>query len=584
MSAVTLKGVVFDLDGVITRTARVHAQAWETAFNEFLKHRAEEKNVPFAPFDRTGDYQNYVDGKPRFEGVLSFLKSRNIQLPAGDPEDEPGLGTICAIGNRKNQLYQDILRAEGPEVFETSVALVRELKEQGVLVGVATSSRNCRLVLQLAGLEDVFDTVVDGVAAAEQDLKGKPDPDIFITAARNMGANPGECVVVEDAISGVQAGRAGNFGMTLGVARNVRGEMLLRFGADKVVSDLAEITVDDLVEWFETGMATDEWYLTYSGFDPGDEKLRETLTCVGNGYLGTRGAYECECASYYFYPGTYISGVFNRTPSMIQGREIWNNDLVNCPNWLPVEFKVGAGEFASPLSMEILSYCHRLNMREGWMERNLVVKDQVGRITRISSRRVASMADPHLCALKFDFTPLNYSGHITLRSSIDGNVDNGGVARYASLNTRHLCRVAGGRAGDGIFLHMETTHSRYQIVMAAKSAVLEDGKPLAPTRTVSQDRAKVAEEMRIKMEENHRYTLEKFVYVRTSLDSTPGDLKDLCLDGLRGVRTFAGVFGPHAKSWKGLWRKADMRVTGDRFVQRVLRLHIYHLLVTASPH
>ncbi len=125
---------------------------------------------------------------------------------------------------------------------------------------------------------------------------------------------------------------------------------------------------------FDTGMASDEWYLTYHGFDPGDEKLRETLTAVGNGYLGTRGAYECECSSYYFYPGTYIAGVFNKTPSSVQGREILNNDFVNCPNWLPVEFKIGSGGFTSPLSMEILSYSHRLNMREGIMERLMVVR------------------------------------------------------------------------------------------------------------------------------------------------------------------------------------------------------------------
>ncbi|WP_419786934.1 beta-phosphoglucomutase family hydrolase [Pseudodesulfovibrio sp.] len=584
MSAITLKGVVFDLDGVITRTASVHAQAWETAFNEFLKNRADELSVPFSPFDRTSDYQNYVDGKPRFEGVLSFLKSRNIQLPAGDPDDPPGLTTICAVGNRKNQLYQEILRAEGPEVFASSVALVQALKDRGVAVGVATSSRNCKLVLQLAGLEETFDSLVDGVVAADLDLKGKPDPDIFVEAARELGCNPGECVVVEDAISGVQAGRAGNFGMTLGVARNVGGEMLMRFGADRVVADLGEITVEELEDWFESGMATDDWFLTYNGFDPGDEKLRETLTCVGNGYLGTRGAYECECSSYYFYPGTYISGVFNKTPSKVQGRDIWNNDLVNCPNWLPVEFKVGAGDFTSPLSMEILSYCHSLNMREGCMERHLVVKDKVGRITRISSRRLASMADAHLCALKFDFTPLNYAGRITLRSSIDGNVENNGVARYSKLNTHHLARVAGGKGGDGIFLHVETTHSRYQIVMAAKTVLLDDGKPVDVRKTTLRDKAKVSEEMQFSVVENNRYSLEKFVCVRTSLDSTPGDLKEMCLDALKGVRTFQGVFGPHAKSWKKLWQKADMRVTGDRFVQRVLRLHTYHLLVTAGPH
>lgn len=584
MSAITLKGVVFDLDGVITRTARVHAEAWETAFNEFLKQRAEEKNVPFEPFDRTNDYQNYVDGKPRFEGVLSFMKSRNVRLPAGTPEDPPSLTSICGIGNRKNELYQEILRHEGPEVFQTSVDLINKLKEHGIRVGVATSSRNCQLVLQLAGLDKVFETQVDGVYSAKHDLKGKPDPDIFVAAAENLGLNPGECVVVEDAISGVQAGCAGNFGLTLGIARNVKGEMLLRFGADQVVSDLGEITVDDLIDWFETGMATDEWYLTYSGFDPGDEKLRETLTTVGNGYLGTRGAYECEAASFNFYPGTYISGIFNKTPSKVHGQDIWNNDFVNCPNWLPVEFKIGNGDFLSPLSMEILSYSHRLNMREGAMERDIVVKDQVGRITRISSRRVASMADNHLCALQFDLTPLNYSAKITFRSSLDGNVENGGVARYSALNTQHLCRVSGGKANDGIFLHMETTHSRYQIVMASKTFLLEDGKILDIPKEVVQDKSRVSEEIQVMAMENGRYSLEKFVYIRTSLDKTPGDLKEMCLDSLNKVRTFQGVFGPHSKSWKALWQKADIRVTGDRFVQRVLRLHIYHLLVTASPH
>jgi beta-phosphoglucomutase family hydrolase len=584
VAAITLRGVVFDLDGVITRTASVHAQAWETAFNEFLKLRSDEKNIPFEPFDRTNDYQNYVDGKPRFEGVLSFLKSRNVRLPAGDPDDPPSMDTICGIGNRKNELYQEILRDQGPEVFESSVALIDELKARGVRVAVATSSRNCQLVLELAGLSSMFQGQIDGVISAERELKGKPDPDIFIAAAEALGCNPGECVVVEDAISGVQAGCAGNFGMTLGVARNTPGELLLRFGADKVVSDLGEITVDDLFDWFETGMASDEWYLTYSGFDPGDEKLRETLTTVGNGYMGTRGAYECECSSYYFYPGTYISGVFNKTASEVQGRDIWNNDFVNCPNWLPVEFRIGQGEFVSPLSMEILSYSQRLNMRVGVMERDMVVKDQVGRITRIASRRLISMADSHLCVIRFDLTPLNYSSRITFRSSIDGNVENNGVARYASLNTKHLRRVGGGGTKDGIFLHVETTSSRYQIVMGAKSVVHEDGKPMRVQREVIQDGAKVSEEMCISAVENTRYSLEKYVYVRTSLDQTPGDLKEMCLDGLRGVRTYAGVYGPHAKSWKALWQKADIRVTGDRFVQRVLRLHIYHLLVTASPH
>ena len=168
----------------------MHAQAWETAFNDFLKHHADTTNTPFEPFDRTADYQNYVDGKPRFEGVLSFLKSRNIRLDPGDPEDAPGFDTVCAIGNRKNELFQEILKEQGPEVFATSVDLVEDLKRHGVLVALATSSRNGSLVLELAGLSDLFDAHVDGVVSAELDLKGKPDPDIFVAAARKNGADP----------------------------------------------------------------------------------------------------------------------------------------------------------------------------------------------------------------------------------------------------------------------------------------------------------------------------------------------------------------------------------------------------------
>ncbi|WP_147822169.1 beta-phosphoglucomutase family hydrolase [Salidesulfovibrio onnuriiensis] len=580
-----LKGVVFDLDGVITRTAKVHAQSWEEAFNQLLKHRAETDNVPFQPFDRIHDYHNYVDGKPRFEGVLSFLKSRNIQLPPGTPEDEPSLDSICGVGNLKNSIFQEVLRREGPEVFKSSVELVNELVRRGIQVAIATSSRNCQLVLQLAGLEDLFEVKVDGVVSAKLELKGKPDPDIFITAAKELGLTPGQCIVVEDAISGVQAGRAGNFGMTLGVARNVAGELLKRFGADQVVTDLAEITVDDMIEWFESGMATDDWFVTYNGFDPGDEKLRETLTTVGNGYLGTRGAYECECASYYFYPGTYIAGIFNKVPSKVQGKEIWNNDFVNCPNWLPVSFKVGNGEFMSPLSMEILSYCHSLNMRDAVMERHMVVKDKVGRLTRVSSTRFASMADPHLCVLKFDFTPLNYSGKITIRSAIDGNVINGGVARYSTLTSKHLSRVAGGKIGNGIYLHVETSHSRYQIVTTAKTTMFENHKPMEVKKRVFQEKAKVVEEMKFTAEENHSYSLEKFVDIRTSLDhDATAELQVQGMDALHEVKTFQGAYGPHTRAWAALWNKADIRLDGDRFVQRVLRLHTYHLLVTASPH
>ena len=226
MASILFKGIIFDLDGVITGTARVHGLAWESMFNVFLKKTAKSENRPFVPFDPDVDYLQYVDGKPRMEGVKSFLESRNIKLPFGDHDDPPDKKTICGLGNRKNLDFQKVLRREGPDVFETSIKFIKSLEKKGIKIGVASSSKNCALILKLAKIENLFETNVDGIVSYKLKLKGKPDPDIFVTAAENIGLLPGECVVVEDAISGVQAGRNGNFGLTLGIARGVDGEML----------------------------------------------------------------------------------------------------------------------------------------------------------------------------------------------------------------------------------------------------------------------------------------------------------------------------------------------------------------------
>ncbi len=584
MPKTRFKGVIFDLDGVITATARVHATAWKAMFDEFLKDLSEREGRPYLPFDPKDDYLNYVDGKPRFEGVLSFLRSRNIQLPAGDPGNDPDELTICGLGNKKNVEFQKILKREGPEVFSGSVEMIKDFKKRGIKMGVASSSKNCQLVLELAGLEALFDTLVDGMVSEELGLKGKPEPDIFTAAAANMGLRANECVVVEDAISGVQAGRAGNFGLVLGIARNIQGELLKQFGADVVIQDLSEVKFDDVQEWFESGLAGDGWFLTYDGFDPGDEKLRETLCTVGNGYMGVRGCFEAERASFSFYPGTYIAGVYNRLPTKVQGRDVYNNDFVNCPNWCLIEFRIGAGEFLSPLSMELLSYYQTLNMREGVMERSIVCKDRLGRITRIHSTRLVSMASPHLCAIKYEITPCNYSAPMTIRSYLDGEIVNEGVARYRQLNSKHLCRVAGGDADGNIFLHVETSASGYQIVMNARHELLEDGRVMEVNLATSQEKKTVCQEMEFYAGENSTYALEKYVAVHTSLDHEAGDLRAAAAETVQEAKTFQGVLGPHVKAWKKLWDKSDCRIDGDRFVQRVARLHTYHLLVTAGPH
>jgi beta-phosphoglucomutase family hydrolase len=232
--------VLFDLDGVLTSTAKVHAACWKETFDDFLRKRAEETGEPFREFT-LDDYHRYVDGKPRYDGVRSFLASRGIHLPEGDPADPPGTGTVCAVGNRKNALVKQAIRSQGVEVYEGSIAWVRQLLSKGIKVAVVSSSKNCATVLDAAGITELFQARVDGLVAAEQGLPGKPAPDIFLEAARRVGVEPARAVVVEDAISGVQAGRAGHFGLVIGVARTVPPDDLRAGGADVVVADLGEL-------------------------------------------------------------------------------------------------------------------------------------------------------------------------------------------------------------------------------------------------------------------------------------------------------------------------------------------------------
>jgi beta-phosphoglucomutase family hydrolase len=233
--------VLFDLDGVLTDTAAVHARAWKTMFDDFLRGWAKRHEQPFEPFTIEHDYKTYVDGKPRYDGVRSFLQARGIELGEGTSEDAPDMETVCGLGNRKNDLVNQLLDDEGVIRYEGSVRLVEQLREQGIKLAVVSSSKNCATVLDAAGIAHLFDARVDGVVAAERGLPGKPAPDTFLAAAADLGATPERAVVVEDAISGVQAGHAGGFGLVIGVDREGHPEALRSNGADLVVSDLEEL-------------------------------------------------------------------------------------------------------------------------------------------------------------------------------------------------------------------------------------------------------------------------------------------------------------------------------------------------------
>jgi beta-phosphoglucomutase family hydrolase len=239
-----VRGCLFDLDGVLTQTAKVHAAAWKEMFDDYLRERARETGQPFVAFDPVRDYDEFVDGKPRADGTRSFLASRGIELPKGQDDDPASAQTIYGLGNRKNEIVLKRIRADGVEAYEGSVRYVRAVRDAGLPSAVVSSSANAHDVLVAAGIEDLFEERIDGVVAEQEHLRGKPAPDTFLAGARALGLRPSASVVFEDALAGVAAGRAGGFGFVVGVDRVGQAAELREHGADIVVTDLAELLDD----------------------------------------------------------------------------------------------------------------------------------------------------------------------------------------------------------------------------------------------------------------------------------------------------------------------------------------------------
>jgi len=249
MQKYSFEAGIFDMDGVITKTAIVHSDAWKLVFDEYLHIIEKKEDKPFQEFSHQ-DYLNFVDGKPRLKGIASFLSSRGMIIPLGTDQDKLPQETIHAIGNTKNDKFQSVLNEKGVQVYEPTIALIKDLKLNGIKVGVVSSSKNCEFVLRAAGVLELFDTRVDGVIAQELGLEGKPEGDIFIKAAENLLTTPDKSIVFEDAISGVQSGRNGSFGLVVGIARSDNMAELNENGADFVVDSLSRLSLEDMDKWF----------------------------------------------------------------------------------------------------------------------------------------------------------------------------------------------------------------------------------------------------------------------------------------------------------------------------------------------
>jgi len=249
LQAKEIDAIIFDLDGVITRTRNTHMKAWKFLFDDFLKSQGRDDEMDEL------DYIDHIDGKPRFEGVKDFLESRDIELPYGQENDSPGHDTICALGNMKNKEFQRLVKTEGVETYEEAVDRLKEYRGKGIKMAVVSSSKNCKTIIEQVGLAKFFDSRVDGVVASERGLKGKPDPDIFLEAARELNARPEKSIVFEDAISGVQAGQWGFFGLVVGVARHNNEKALLESGADITISDFDDFDLfedEELTGYFRS--------------------------------------------------------------------------------------------------------------------------------------------------------------------------------------------------------------------------------------------------------------------------------------------------------------------------------------------
>ncbi len=362
--------VSFDLEGVLTKTADIHAMPWKKLFERFLEQRAAETGEPFVPFDLDTDYRRYVDGKPRYDGVTAFLISRGVELPHGTSEDGPEAQSIQGLGNRKDQYFLEHLRQHGIETYEPSIALVRTLRAQEMKTAIVSSSNNCAEVLEVAGIAQLFDTRVDGVDTTRLHLQGKPAPDAFLEASRRLGTEPSRVVVVEDAIAGVEAGRAGQFGCVIGVDRSGHSQALREAGADVVLTNLGQVQVS--VE------PPSAWSLIFEGFDPARERIREALCTLGNGYLATRSAAAWATADDIHYPGTYLAGGYNRLSTDIAGRVVENEDLVNFPNWLALEFRIADQEKFDVRTVTLLSYRQELDLQRGMLLRTIRFEDRQG--------------------------------------------------------------------------------------------------------------------------------------------------------------------------------------------------------------
>lgn len=848
-----VKSAIFDMDGVITDTAQIHFKAWKQIFDDYLNKNAETEFAKFEPF-KMDDYIQYVDGMDRIDGIKFFLYSRHIisDREKLTPKEE---SIVKHIAETKNKLFLELLHKEGVSVFPGTLSLIKELKKYNIKTAVISSSKNCQDILTRANVINLFDAIVDGKALQICKLKGKPDPAIFLEAAKRIQAKPSETIIIEDALSGIIAGKAGDFGLIIGIDRQRKWcQLFKQQGADIVVNDLSELKLNvvnqkikfiyspdneieklkkklcnkkiilfcdydgtltpivDRPEFavlsnevkdvlyqlslycsiviisgrqladleslvaingiyyagnhgfeiigpkhfttkFELGIdhredinqayqqlvkklkhidnclienkeislsvhyrlvdenliayieqvldevaagydrlkkshgkkvfelrpnidwnkgkalcfitkelgfntsdyvtiylgddLTDEdafkvlrdndigilvsettrqthanyqlrntkeayyflkemlaiaklaspietennWNLTYYDFEPEQEQLREALCTLGNGYFAVRGANEEAKADKFHYPGNYFAGCYNQLQSIIGGKKIYNEDLVNMPNWLPITFKIKSKESNQEEQwfllndVELIDYRQELNLYRGILERQLTIKDKQARISKLHFKRFVSMADPHLACQQFFLQAVNWSGEIIIKTGIDASIINSGVTRYNQLNSKHLEVLSTKAHKNGkISVLVRTNQSHIEIAMTEFHQLHYQSLIKIQPDVVHEEPEAIYCHFNQYVEQGECVQLNKFITVATNKDVACSDCLTETTNRMRLIRgeSFDSLVRVHTLAWKQLWRRCDIKITSEGNDQLIIRLHIFHLLQTIS--
>jgi trehalose/maltose hydrolase-like predicted phosphorylase len=328
------------------------------------------------------------------------------------------------------------------------------------------------------------------------------------------------------------------------------------------------------------------WKISYEYFNPAEERLRETLCTLGNGYFATRGAAPEASASKFHYSGTYIAGVYNTLATKIAGRTVYNDDIVNCPNWLVLTFRIGEDDWITPETCEVLSYHQELDMKRGILAKKMKLQDKKGRISSLWTQRIIHMAHPHCAAISCTIVPENYDGWIVIKSALDGTVQNKGVQRYKDLNSEHLTARSMGTFGKrAIFLAVHTAQSDITICEASKIRIVCGKEEIKPSREIlTKEKKKILQEFRISVRRNQRYTVEKVVSLYTSRDHGVTNPVSKAVTTTRSLPGFSELLTSHTSAWRSLWDRFDITIKGDIFSQTLLRFHMFHLIQTASVH